>query len=105
LFLSFQSSVDGTRPEAYLNVYSEQEWECDTVPNADKVASPETSYTTGYLTGGSTPSLDKAAQNCRMLELGFVPYQLSHAKLPMTEEVIVNLDITHMNPVVLAYLF
>lgn len=40
-----------------------------------------------YMAGGNTPSLDNAAQNCRMVELGFVPYQLSHLKVPITEEV------------------
>ncbi|KAE8740265.1 hypothetical protein FOCC_FOCC014226 [Frankliniella occidentalis] len=81
-------SESGRPPEAYLNVYSDQGWECDTNPVLEKVAAASSDTNVPYVPGGSTPSLDNAAQNCRMLELGFVPYQLTHTKLPMKNETV-----------------
>ncbi|KAK3909313.1 KICSTOR complex protein kaptin [Frankliniella fusca] len=76
----------GRPPEAYLNVYCDQEWESDNSHAADRASSSEASVP--HVAGGSTPSLDNAAQNCRMLELGFVPYQLTHTKLFQKNETV-----------------
>ncbi|KAJ1523768.1 hypothetical protein ONE63_001601 [Megalurothrips usitatus] len=77
-------SGESNRPEAYLNVYSDQESEGDAAPHLDRATSTDSG--SPYVAGGSTPSLDNAAQNCRMIELGFVPYQLSHTQLPLKDE-------------------
>lgn len=80
-------SADGNRPEAYyLNTYSDQECEGDALRNLEKPTTPATENNIPLTTGGSTPALDNAAQNCRTVELGYVPYQLSHAKVPHENE-------------------
>ncbi|XP_034232040.1 KICSTOR complex protein kaptin-like [Thrips palmi] len=82
--ITLVKSTDGSLPEAYLNIYSDQDCEGDALRNLDKPSAPDN--TAPFTTGGSTPALDNAAQNCRMVELGFVPYQLGHAKLPHKNE-------------------